>query len=163
MEKTIFKKMSDADRNSLYADYKEFVEACNGTISERGFEEYLYEEELDAWNRFEFMINESGYNDTAVAILGNLELWNGKYEIIPTYVDDLLSGIEECKGRNGEIEEITANDDYFEVVVLHHDGRNHFKIYLLSKEGKDNLYDDEDNFDVAKNENHLKIMTEKLA
>ena len=163
MEKiTIYNTELDVD--SLYNDYKDIQEELGNPIGKkdsREFEEWLNDFSSDNYFFFKEMIEDSEYNEPMAIILGITGGWRGDREIVPENCDSLLDAINLCS-RNVDDIEIAVTEDYFEVIAMHHDGTNYFKIYLLSDVGLQAQYIDEDNFDVTKDENHIKIDVNKF-
>ena len=82
-----------------------------------------------------------------VLVTGTLDLWFGKREIEPVvfdYITDLLDHL----ARNGDTYdlEIRAYKGYIEVVKIHHDGTNVFKVVQLTEKG----WNEQDEADLTK-------------
>ena len=67
--------------------------------------------------------------DRPVVVTGELGLWDGKHEIVPQKFDDLSAAVSKCLEDYNCIWE--DSDGNFHVDAHHHDGLNHFTIYLF--------------------------------
>ena len=90
------------------------------------------------------------YNVDCV-VLGTLELWTGKKQIIPTREKTLVEAIKNsCRGC--DYNRIDIVDGHIEVKSVHHDGTNVCEIHILNDLGRKSIYPD-----LTKSCYHLKI------
>lgn len=90
------------------------------------------------------------YNTDCV-VLGTLELWNGKKQIIPTREKTLVEAIKKsCRGC--DYNRIDIVDGHIEVTSVHHDGTNVCEIHVLNEMGRKSIYPD-----LTKSCYHIKI------
>ena len=85
-----------------------------------------------------FGIKHSHLNTYKAVIVGGVGTWRGRFEIEPTFCGNLYDAIHKCID-GCEIRRIERVNNSVEVDVYHHDGRNYFKIYLLSHLGEQRL------------------------
>ena len=90
------------------------------------------------------------YNVDCV-VLGTLELWTGKKQIIPTREKTLVEAIKNsCRGC--DYNRIDIVDGHIEVKSVHHDGTNVCEIHVLNELGRKSIYPD-----LTKSCYHIKI------
>jgi hypothetical protein len=91
----------------------------------------------DWFDLFENLYINNIYNDECV-VIGTLGLWSGRKQIIPTREDTLAVAIKHCC-HNCDLNIIKIIDGHIEITSTHHDGNNHFEIYLLNRKGQNTL------------------------
>lgn len=67
-------------------------------------------------------------------IVGYVQLWTGKREIMPVKCDTLWEAIQKAVGRS-DFQIIKQVNGHIEVSAIHHDGTNSFSIHLLNEKG----------------------------
>lgn len=126
-------------------DFRAFLEGNEYVIKGKGTEmEGLYlggrvtywewlsqtigEECQEFWNGLEHRKKE-GYKDYCV-VTGSLGLWNGRRGGICTTFDNLYDALAKCSTDALEIV-VSVEDGAIHFDTYHHDGVNHFEIYVL--------------------------------
>ena len=77
------------------------------------------------------------YNDECV-VIGTLDLWIGRKQIVATRENTLAEAIKRCC-RGCDYNRIEIVDGHVEVTSVHHDGTNIFDIHLLNKRGRNTM------------------------
>lgn len=103
--------------------------------------------DMDKYSLFDF-INESlewDYEDlesnitfsdfnVECVIVGYVQLWTGKREIMPVKCDTLWEAIQRTV-EHSDFQIIKQVNGHIEVSAIHHDGTNRFSIHLLNEKG----------------------------
>lgn len=97
----------------------------------------IYDSALDnngyVWNCFYLEFQHSKFVNKECIVTGTLRLWDGEHTIVPCVCNDVLSAIRQCASDNEII--IHQHKNHIEVYSYHHDGINHYQIYLLNSKG----------------------------
>lgn len=126
------------DYNIDYDDYrKEYAELFDdeSVLTSRDNDSAFYDWVSNCincdWEDMLANIKYSQYGKTECVILGNLGLWDGRRDILPTRCNNLIEAIKKCVGEC-PYTIIKLVEGHIEVCGIHHDGRNYFEIYLLN-------------------------------
>lgn len=114
----------------------DFIQWCkdNGhDVESMNFDNWLDWEEAD---QYECLLEHLNEYDQECIVTGTLGLWWGTAKIEPSHAKSINMALNMCISSD-KLEEVIMHDRYFEIVVSHHDGRNRFKVYLLSPVGLD--------------------------
>jgi hypothetical protein len=138
---------------------KDFCEANEIEIPNENSNDYwdiFNEEKRFEWEDCEYCIKKIDKKIGKVCVIGNLGLWSGKREIVPTFKDSLLSAIYSClKDCDYCKIEYIKEKKCFKVKGSHHDGTNVFEIYCLPYGYEDDEeYEDDDKKEVEKVKNN---------
>lgn len=129
----------DTQSYNNYEDYKEYCKCiAKEPLSEysQDFYDFVSQERDLDWEFFESNMNHSNINDSSCMLMGTLGLWNKKPDIIPIKFETIMDAIYDCLNESSYYDfDIVLNEGHIDVNVHHHDGTNHFEIYLLSKKG----------------------------
>ena len=114
-------------------DTKDFLINECGIQKEDITDEIIYERlYFDKEGEFDWFITDIEYYDRkyhySYTISGELGLWDGIHEIIPTTVDSLKQAIMKCIKDHDNFEISGDELNKIDVLVHHHDGTNHFVI-----------------------------------
>ena len=90
------------------------------------------------WFSLLYDILENNPYNTDCVIIGTLDLWIGRKQIVATRVDTLAEAIKRCC-RGCDYNRIKIVDGHVEVTSVHHDGTNYFEIHLLNKRGRNTM------------------------
>ena len=146
----------------LYNDYNYNVEDYRGAYLEHcDFLGKDVEDEVPAefiqnmldeeWFSLLYERLENNPYNTDCVVLGTLELWTGKKQIIPTREKTLVEAIKNCC-RGCDYNRIDIVDGHIKVTSAHHDGTNVCEIHVLNELGRKSIYPD-----LTKSCYHIKI------
>ena len=99
------------------------------------FFEWVHEASSEDFNDFIYELKYSD-NNVPCVILGTLGLWNGRREIIPCRMMDVVSAIKKCL-TNIDVCKIELVNGEIHIEAIHHDGTNKFVIRMLTNRGID--------------------------
>lgn len=124
-----------------YQDYKNFCNMFDETIfpeDSRECQEWLEREKRDSYEADMQNLKFCLLKNRLFAITGQLELWNRKPEIIPQTKRGLYEAIQGCIGADIQKVKVEIDKQKKCIVVsaFHHDGTNHFYLWLLNKNGE---------------------------
>ena len=123
---------NDNDDNIKELYYSELKE-CGLTEDNLSFDEWKEDyNDLTYYDMLD-MLDENKINEKCV-ILGTLNLWDGKHQIIPKVCKTLSDAFRYCAYDMNNFE-ITLSNGCFHINAEHHDGTNKFDIHLLNKKG----------------------------
>lgn len=74
--------------------------------------------------------------DRICAIVGSVGTWRGRFEIEPTFCNNIVDAVYKCID-GCELRSIERIGNRIDISVYHHDGSNSFSIYFLSDIGED--------------------------
>lgn len=74
--------------------------------------------------------------DRICAIVGSVGTWRGRFEIEPTFCNNIVDAVYKCID-GCELRSIDRIGNRIDISVYHHDGSNSFSIYFLSDIGED--------------------------
>lgn len=153
----LFKKIDCCTEGYTKEDYVAF-RALNEMEDE--FTDNEYYQWLEDANAFEYEYLEDRlypYFDYGVIIEGTLGLWNGTFEIEPTYINSVSKLISTCCGGNCELVSVVQiGTSHLEIEVVHHDGTNKFQAYILTPLGE-HRYHNNGKVSVKNKQNVLKL------
>lgn len=123
-----------------FEDYvKEFMGEENTDYkvdSDEDFYQWVAEQERMDFEDLIVNLKYSAYGKDSVMVIGKLGLWNGTYDILPTYFENVEKAIYACC-NDCELKSVEIVGNTIEIVVAHHDGRNCFTLVFLSDKGHD--------------------------
>lgn len=73
--------------------------------------------------------------DRICAIVGSVGTWRGRFEIVPTFCNNIVDAVYKCID-GCELRSIERIGNRLDISVYHHDGSNSFSIYFLSDIGE---------------------------
>ena len=108
--------------------------------NENDFFDWEYEQkEMD----LDFVLTNLKYSkpikDRMCVIVGSVGTWRGRFEIEPTFCNNIVDAVYKCIG-DCELRSIERIGNRLDISVYHHDGSNSFSIYFLSDIGEDRYY-----------------------
>lgn len=130
-------KLFDTSYVLSYEDYVEDCKANNREPKEENSEDYwetVHSYQYLEWEDFEMNMKYSKFNDMPVVVGGTLGLWNGRPTLYPKRFDSVLSAVRYAASGAVDVDAEVV-DGVIYVNGHHHDGTNHFEIYLLSEKG----------------------------
>lgn len=140
--------------------YTEWAEDNDITINVKNdsdFYDWLHNQMEMDWEDLLSNIKYSKIANNECVTLGDLGLWYGRRDTIPTRVNNLIDAINKCCYNVEMIKVTLKTEGYIEVIGVHHDGTNYFEIYLLNKLGCNT-----DGADLTKECYHKKIKIEDI-
>lgn len=140
--------------------YAEWAEDNEVTISGDNDSE-LYDWISKQFNmEWEDLLSNIKYSNIAhddYVVMGDLGLWSGRRDIVPTRFTSLEDAICKCCGSIDMVKITLKKEGYIEVMGVHHDGINYLEIHLLNKLGKNT-----EGADLTKDCYHKKIKLEYI-
>lgn len=121
---------SDYDYDELKKEYLEYCEANDLTFSESGLEDYISGQDCQNWNDLESQLDK--FDDCV--LIGTIARWNGIARIKERF-STVLEALKWITNTDMYFLEVTFNEDHYDVVASHHDGRNTYSIYVLNSKG----------------------------
>ena len=122
----------------MFEDYVKYFTSEDNDIynvdNENDYWQWVEEQQrLDFSNLIE-NIKYSDYGKNSVMVVGKLGLWNGTYEILPSFFNNFEKAIYACC-KDCELKSVERVGNTIEIVVTHHDGCNCFTLAFLSDKG----------------------------
>lgn len=144
------------DWREAYAEWAEDNEVMISGDNDHALYNWINEQMTMDWDDLLCNIKYSKKN-TECVVIGDIGLWYGRRDTIPTKFDNLVDAINKCC-YNVEMVKVTLKTDgHIEVIGVHHDGKNYFEIYLLNKLGCNT-----EGADLSKECYHKKIKLEDI-
>ena len=131
--------------SKAYTAWETDYENGDTDCSWEDFDTICWEDAQDEINRMD--------NSELCVIVGDVERWHGKKQIIPTETKSLMDAINECIGKYCEQLRLTILEDFtIKCEVGHHDGLNIYNIIGLNNKGAELFEEwaesDDDNSDI---------------
>lgn len=153
----LFKKIDCCTEGYSEEDYALYRAETNMGEEFTDNEYYQWLEEANAFEEIYLEDSLFPYLDYGVIIEGTLGLWNGTFEIEPTYINSVSKLISTCCGGNCELVSVVQiGTSHLEIEVVHHDGTNKFQAYILTPLGE-HRYHNNGKVSVKNRQNVLKL------
>ena len=118
-----------------YAEWAEDNEVMVSGDDDSKLYDWIHSQMEMDWEDLMTNIKYSKIANSECVVIGDIGLWYGRRDTIPTRVSDLGEAIKKCCYNVEMIKVTLKTDGHIEVIGVHHDGTNYFEIYLLNKLG----------------------------